>query len=152
MKGLEPATFYMARSPPEATRRADLKADYGRRLVHLAFATCRFSPPMARVLYVLGALLLLGAAAFAFLVAGVVNWLACENEGTEACSRQDLASAQFILAMIGLVPALVLVVAAAFGRKRMAALALAVGVPLYLAWAFLMDAAVHGWDDLKLVP
>lgn len=107
---------------------------------------------MARVLGVLGALALLGAAAFAFLVAGVVNWLACENQGTEACSRQDLASAQFILALIGLVPALVLVVAAALDRKRMAAFAVAVGVPLYLTWAFLMDAAIHGWDDLKLVP
>jgi hypothetical protein len=30
--------------------------------------------------------------------------------------------------------------------------ALAVGVPLYLAWAVLLDAAVHGWDDLKQVP
>lgn len=107
---------------------------------------------MARVLYVLGALALLGAAAFAFLVAGVVNWLACENQGTEACSRQDLAFAQFILAMIGLVPALALVVAAALPNRRMAALALSVGVPVYLAWAVLMDAAIHGWDDLKLVP
>jgi hypothetical protein len=107
---------------------------------------------MARVAYVLGALALLGGAAFAFLVAGVVNWLACENEGTPACSRQDLAFAQFILATIGLAPALVLVIAAALGKKRIAALALAVGVPLFLAWAFLMDAAIHGWDDLRLVP
>ena len=87
-----------------------------------------------------------------FSSAAVVNWLACENEGTPACGRQDLASAQFTLAMIGLVPALVLVAAAAPGKKRMAAVALLVGVPLYLAWAFLMDAAIHGWDDLKLVP
>ena len=107
---------------------------------------------MARVFYVLGALALLAGAAFAFLVAAVVNWLACENEGTEACSRQDLASAQFVLAMIGLVPALVLVVAAALGKKRTAVLALTVGVPVYLAWAVLMDAAIHGWDDLKLLP
>ena len=107
---------------------------------------------MIRVVGFLAALALVGAAAFAFLVAGVVNWLACENEGTEACSRQDLASAQFILAIVGLVPALVLVVAAALGKKRLALLALVVGVPLYLAWAFLMDAAIHGWDDLKLVP
>jgi hypothetical protein len=106
---------------------------------------------MARVLGFLGALALLGAAAFAFLVAGLVNWLAC-NEGTPACGRQDLASTQFTLATIGLVPALVLVIAAALGKKRIAALALAVGVPLYLAWALLMDAAIHGWDDLKLVP
>jgi hypothetical protein len=85
---------------------------------------------MARVLGFLGALALLGGAGFAFLVAGLVNWLACENEGTPACSRQDLASAQFTLATIGLAPALVLVVAAALGKKRIAALALAVGVPL----------------------
>jgi hypothetical protein len=107
---------------------------------------------MARVAYLLGALALLGGAAFAFLVAGVLNWLACENEGSEACSRQDLASAQFVLAMIGLVPALVLVVAAALSKRRMAILALSVGVPLYFAWAILMDAAIHGWGDLKLVP
>lgn len=107
---------------------------------------------MARGLYVLGSLALLGGAAFALLVAGVVNWLACENEGTEACGRQDLAFAQLVLAIIGLVPALVLVVAAALRKRRIAALAMAIGVPVYLAWAVLMDAAVHGWDDLKLVP
>jgi uncharacterized membrane protein len=107
---------------------------------------------MARVVCLLVALALLAAAVFAFLVAGVVDWLACENEGTPACSRQDLAFGQFILAVIGLVPALVLVVATALRKKRLAALALAVGVPLYLAWAGLLDAAVHGWDDLKLIP
>ena len=107
---------------------------------------------MARVLPVLGGMALLAGAGFAVLVSAVVNWLACENVGTPACSRQDLASAQFTVAMIGLVPALVLVVAAALGKKRTAAVALVVGVPLYLAWAFLMDAAIHGWDDLTLVP
>ena len=107
---------------------------------------------MARIVYVLGSLALLGGAAFASLAAWVVNWLACENEGTEACSRQDLASAQFTLAMIGLVPALVLVVAAALRNRILAALALAGGVPVYLTWAILIDAAVHGWDDLKVLP
>jgi uncharacterized membrane protein len=107
---------------------------------------------MARLVYLLVALALLGAAVFAFLVAGLADWLACENEGTPACSRQDLAFGQFILAVIGLVPALVLLVAAVLRKKRLAALALAVGVPLYLAWAVLLDAAVHGWDDLKLIP
>jgi hypothetical protein len=107
---------------------------------------------MARVVYLVGALALLGGAAFAVLAAGAVNWLACENEGIPACSRQDLAFAQLILAMIGLLPALILVIAAALRTKRLTALALAVGVPVYLAWAVLMDAAIHGWDDLKLVP
>jgi hypothetical protein len=97
---------------------------------------------MARVVYLLIALALLGGAVFALLVAGAANWLACENQGTPACARQDLAFGQFILAMIGLVPALLLVVAVAV-RKRWAAT---------LALAVLLDAAVHGWDDLRLVP
>jgi hypothetical protein len=54
--------------------------------------------------------------------------------------------------MIGLVPAFVLVVAVAVQKKWLATLALVVGVPLYLVWALLLDAAVHGWDDLKLIP
>ena len=105
-----------------------------------------------RVVSVLVALALLGGAVFAFLVAGVVNWLACENEGTEACARQDLASAQFTLAIVGLAPALLLVIGAALAKRHLVAAALLLGVPLYLTWAMLLDAAVHGWDDLKLVP
>jgi hypothetical protein len=107
---------------------------------------------VARVVYLLIALALLSSAVFALLVAGAVNWLACENEGTPACARQNLAFGQYILAMIGLAPALVLVVAAAVQKKCVAALALAVGLPLYLVWALLLDAAVHGWDDLRLLP
>lgn len=107
---------------------------------------------MTRVFHVLGALVLLAGACFAALVAGVVDWLACENEGTPACDRQDLAFAQYMLALVGLVPAVVLVVAAALRTRRLAALALAIGVPLYIVWAILLDAAVHGWDDLKLAP
>jgi hypothetical protein len=107
---------------------------------------------VARVVYLFVALALLGGAVFALLVAGAANWLACENEGTPACARQDLAFGQYILAMIGLVPALALMVAAAVRKKWLAALALTVGLPLYLAWAVLLDAAIHGWDDLTLVP
>ena len=107
---------------------------------------------MARVLGVLAAIAAVGGACFAVLVATAVDWLACENEGTPACARQDLASLQQTVAVVGLVPAVVLVVAAVLGKRRLALLALAVGVPLYLCWAVLLDAAVHGWDDLKLVP
>jgi hypothetical protein len=57
-----------------------------------------------------------------------------------------------MVALVGLVPAVVLIVAAALGKRRLALLALAIGVPLYLAWAVLLDAAVHGWDDLNIVP
>ena len=107
---------------------------------------------MKRFLLVLGALALLGGAVFAVFVGGVTNWLACENEGTPACERQDLAFTQYVLAIVGLVPALALVVAAALRKRRLAMLALAVGVPLYLVWAVLLDAATHGWDDLTLLP
>jgi hypothetical protein len=105
-----------------------------------------------RLLSVLAALALLGGAGFAVLVGGAVDWLACENEGTEACSRQDLASGQFTLAIVGLVPAFVLLLATVLGKRRLAIASLVVGVPLYLVWALLLDAAVHGWDDLKLLP
>jgi hypothetical protein len=84
--------------------------------------------------------------------AALRHWLACENEGTEACRREDLAWAQYVLAIVGLVPAVALVVAVLFSKRRLAIGAVAVGVPLYLAWALLLDAAVHGWDDLKLIP
>jgi hypothetical protein len=105
-----------------------------------------------RVLSVFVALALLGGAGFAVLVGAVTNWLACENEGTPACARQDLASAQLTLAIIGLIPSFVLVLAALLGKRRLAIAAVVLGVPLYLAWALVLDAAVHGWDDLKLLP
>ena len=105
-----------------------------------------------RLVSVFVALGLLGGAVLAVLVGAVVNWLACENKGTEACARQDLASAQLALALVGLITACVLVLAALLGKRRVAGAAVVVGVPLYLAWALVLDAAVHGWDDLKLLP
>jgi hypothetical protein len=105
-----------------------------------------------RVLQAAGALVLFGGACFAFLAGATWNWLACENEGTEACGRADLAFAQYVLTIVGFVPALTLVVAAVLGKSRLAVAALAVGLPLYAVWAVLLDAAIHGWDDLKLLP
>jgi hypothetical protein len=98
----------------------------------------------------LGALSLLGAAAFSVLPSWVVQWLACENEGTEACSRESLAEAAVMIAVAGLLPAILLVWDAWRGRRR-ALVWLAVGVAVYVAWALVLDAAVHGWDDLKLL-
>ena len=107
---------------------------------------------MKRAVALLAALVALGAACFAVMAATAVDWLACENEGTEACGRQDLASTQQVVAIIGLIPAIVLVVAGARGNQRLTVLALLVGLPLYVGWAILVDAAVHGWDDLTLAP
>jgi hypothetical protein len=98
----------------------------------------------------LGALSLLGAAAFSVLPSLAVQWLACENEGTEACSRQSLADVVPMVAVAGLLPAILLVWDAWRGRRR-ALIWLAVGLAVYAFWAILLDAAVHGWDDLKLL-
>ena len=105
-----------------------------------------------RVISVLVALALLGGAGFAVLVGWTANWLACENQGTPACARQELASMQFELALFGLIPAFVLVLAVVFRKRRLAIAAVALGIPLFLTWALILDAAVHGWDDLKLLP
>jgi hypothetical protein len=105
-----------------------------------------------RFLSVVIAVALLGGACLAVLVGATWNWLACENEGTEACRRQELASTQLTVAIVGIAPALALVVATALGRRWLAAVALALGLAIYIAWAVLLDAAIHGWDDLKLVP
>lgn len=91
-----------------------------------------------------------GIAALPF--AGIINWLACESEGTEACGRKDLAELQYGVAWAGLVPALVFSVAFLTRRRRTSLAAFLVAVAVYAAWALLADAAVHGWDDLRLVP
>jgi hypothetical protein len=103
------------------------------------------------ILYLLASIVLLGAACFAVLPAGAWKWLACENEGTEACTRKPLADAQFIVACSGIVPALLLVYDTA-RRRRRALVWLAIGAATYLAWGLLLDAAIHGWDDLKVFP
>lgn len=41
---------------------------------------------------------------------------------------------------------------ALFARYRSATICFLVALPLYLAWAILVDAVVHGWDDLILLP
>jgi hypothetical protein len=106
----------------------------------------------ARIAVVLVALALLGGACFAAFVSAVWNWLACENQRTPACERQDLASTALTVAIVGIVPAVALVAAAALGKRRLALVALVVGGATYIAWAVLLDAAVHGWDDLRLLP
>jgi hypothetical protein len=64
-------------------------------------------------------------------------------------TRKPLADAQFVVACIGIAPAILLVLDTA-RRSRRALLWLAIGIAIYLAWAVLLDAAIHGWDDLKL--
>ena len=101
-------------------------------------------------LYVIGSVLLLAAALFSLLPAAAWKWLACENEGTEACRRKELADLQFVVACIGVAPAILLVWDTVRGNGR-AFVWLGIGLTIYVAWAVLLDAAIHGWDDLRLL-
>jgi hypothetical protein len=99
----------------------------------------------ARIVGVLFALALFGGACVAFIVAGVAVGLGCQNADASElahCRRQGVAL--YVLASIGLVATLTLVIAAALQRRRLAALALAVGVPVYLVWGVLLDLSTHG--------
>jgi hypothetical protein len=106
---------------------------------------------LRHVLYVLASVVLLAGACFTVLPAGAWKWLACENEGSEACGRKPLADAQFMVACIGIAPA-ILLVWDTFRSNRRALLWLGLGAAIYVTWAVLLDAAIHGWDDLKLLP
>ena len=106
---------------------------------------------LRQLFYVLASLGLLAAACFTVLPAGAWKWLACESEGSEACGRKALADAQFVVACIGIAPAMLLVWDTFRGNRR-ALLWLGAGLAVYAAWAVLLDAAIHGWDDLELLP
>ena len=105
-----------------------------------------------RVVLIVLALLLLGAAGAALFAAGLVEWLACEVESSEACERHELAQLQLAVAIAAIAPTLVLAVALPTGKRRATLLGLATAVVFYATWAVLADAAVHGWDDLKIIP
>jgi hypothetical protein len=94
----------------------------------------------------------LGLAGAAIFFGAVIDWLACDVESSEACERQGLARLQLGVAWLGLVPGLAFAVAAVAWRRRAMIVSLAVAISVYATWAVLADAAVHGWDDLKLLP
>lgn len=99
------------------------------------------------------AVLALVAGAFAILLGWAVDILACDSGGSEACERKGLARAQFFVALAcaGLLWGFV---ATVIGRRfQLARALLGFAVPLYLVWALLNDAAVHGWgSDMTFVP
>ena len=103
-------------------------------------------------LRIIVALLPLAGALAALPLAWAIDWLACENDTSEACARQDLARLEHVVAWIGLAPAVAFAVGFATRRRRGARIALAATIATYAAWGLLADAAVHGWDDLVLLP
>jgi hypothetical protein len=92
------------------------------------------------------------AAGFAAFFAAVLDWLACESGGSEACDRKHLARLQLQVAVVGLALIFAFAVAWIGGWRRVAVAMFVLAAGTYLTWAVLADAAVHGWDDLKLFP
>lgn len=65
------------------------------------------------------------------------------------CDRKHLARLQLQAAVVGLAPVSAFVVAWIGGWRRVAAAMFVLAAGMYLTWAVLADAAVHGWDDLS---
>jgi hypothetical protein len=103
----------------------------------------RFPTPLAALL------LLLGIVSLPF--AWAIWFVACDSPGSQACDRYELATGQLFVALGGVVALAVLAFDAA-RRRRRAYFWLAAAIGLFLTWGLLADAAVHGWDELKLVP
>jgi drug/metabolite transporter (DMT)-like permease len=93
----------------------------------------------------LGSLAAFLAALFAVFIAALTKSLICET----VCHK-SLTTAQLVVAVAGLLPVGGLFLAAVLGKRRLALVTLLVGVLTYVAWGVLNDAAVHGWDDLKV--
>ena len=81
------------------------------------------------------------AAIFAALFALASGSLLCENrcEGT----RGSIRSAQETVAIMGILPAVLVVTFAWQGRTRWALIALAVGLLTYVAWGVLLELLTH---------
>jgi hypothetical protein len=88
----------------------------------------------------LGAMLASGGAVIASVVAWVTRVNLCEG----SCHVPPVLEAQLVVALAGLVPALVLLYATARWRTRLAVWALMSGIAIYAAWGLLNNVAVHG--------
>ncbi len=105
------------------------------------------------MLRVIGAIALLLAAAFGTLVAVVTLYALCRDGTHVSCLRGPSFElvAQLVVATLGLGAAALLLANAVRDRPRRATRWLVVGLALYVGWAFLNDAAVHGWQSLRLL-
>jgi drug/metabolite transporter (DMT)-like permease len=110
-------------------------------------------PPRRSPGWILAAVLIGLGALLAVALGWATDYVACETEGTDACSRSGLAELQLWIAVAGLVPAGLTLGAAFRGTHNRLRWIAAVTVLIYLVWAVLNDAAVHGWgSDMRLVP
>ena len=75
------------------------------------------------------------------------------QDPSPACERRGLLTAQFYLAVAGLIPVGVMTFAAVTKRRALAATAITIALLVYAVWTVLNDAAVHGWGEaMRLVP
>lgn len=103
---------------------------------------------------VVGARLLCLGAAFATFVGVGSWWGACREGNFPSCMHGDPSFElvfQAVLASVGFAVALLMLRFTKRGSYRLAAAALVLGLLLFAAWGLFLDAAVHGWDGLKLV-
>jgi hypothetical protein len=93
------------------------------------------------------------AAGFAVLVAlGSIHGLCQEHQGGCQSGEPNLELAlQLPLAVLGFAASLMMWSFAKRRSYRLASGALVVTVLLFATWAVFLDAATHGWDDLKLL-
>lgn len=97
---------------------------------------------------VIGGAVLVGlGACAAVLIAVLTEGLICGESGE---CRSGLMTAQLLIALLGLLPAGGLFWASLRGRYLIALVCFISVVILYLTWGVLNDAAVHGWDDLRV--
>lgn len=96
-------------------------------------------------LLIFGAIAAAFGACLAVWVAAISKRLICES----SC-RTSLMDAQLLVALIGIIPIGLLLFAAIRGRRRLALSSLIAAVIIYLGWGVLNDAAVHGWQHLRI--
>jgi hypothetical protein len=94
---------------------------------------------------------LLFGAVLLFLAALVAAWyglgvyaFGCGDVPSDVCGRKTLALAQFLVSLVGLVPAYLVARKVNRGQIRDAVRFLWIGVMIYFVWVVLNDAAVHG--------
>ena len=97
------------------------------------------------------ACILVVPAAFAAVVAYVTLEFAVCGDAAD-CERESLGQWQVVVSLVGLVPLGAAIWVLRLGRRRQGLLLLGVAVLTYAVWGVLNDAAVHGWDNLVLLP
>lgn len=105
-----------------------------------------------KLLVAAGTVALVGGLAAVLLSVGEL--LAASSAGGQNPTlggEPDLNAWVLTLAVVGIAPAVQTIRHAAAGRLRAASAWLSAALVAYAGWAILIDAAVHGWDDLMLL-